>query len=183
MVPLKIHTAPQGYECYMSCAVRGDPTPHVTWYRDNVSLNTNTNYLITNTCGVCSLLILRVGPKDMGEYKIIAENPLGRAECSTNLTVRGKSLHKELASLDESYTIKHQMIAGFPKAQYKLYNCRSRTLSLDKFPKSIITFLSTMYSKTIYKSSDLVMLFSVKNCNFYETLPYKSIFFFYMYIQ
>uniref|UniRef100_A0A8C7NVY1 Immunoglobulin like and fibronectin type III domain containing 1, tandem duplicate 1 n=1 Tax=Oncorhynchus mykiss TaxID=8022 RepID=A0A8C7NVY1_ONCMY len=87
LVPLKMHTAPQGYECYMSCAVRGDPTPHVTWYRNNISLNTNTNYLISNTCGVCSMLILRVGPKDTGEYKIIAENHLGRAECSTKLTV------------------------------------------------------------------------------------------------
>ncbi|XP_036386507.1 immunoglobulin-like and fibronectin type III domain-containing protein 1 [Megalops cyprinoides] len=88
LIPLKMHTAPQGYECYMSCAVRGDPAPHVTWYRNNISLNTNTNYYISNTCGVCSMLILRVGPKDTGEYKVIAENPLGRAECSTNLIVR-----------------------------------------------------------------------------------------------
>uniref|UniRef100_A0A8C2L5L2 Immunoglobulin like and fibronectin type III domain containing 1, tandem duplicate 1 n=1 Tax=Cyprinus carpio TaxID=7962 RepID=A0A8C2L5L2_CYPCA len=113
MVPLKIHTAPQGYECYMSCAVRGNPTPHVTWYHNNVSLNTDTNYYITNTCGVCSILILRVGAKDMGEYKVMAESPLGRAECTTNLTVRGKGLHEELTSLDESYTIKHLMTAGF----------------------------------------------------------------------
>uniref|UniRef100_A0A673ZDY6 Immunoglobulin-like and fibronectin type III domain-containing protein 1 n=1 Tax=Salmo trutta TaxID=8032 RepID=A0A673ZDY6_SALTR len=91
LVPLKMHTAPQGYECYMSCAVRGDPTPHVTWYRNNISLNTNTNYLISNTCGVCSMLILRVGPKDTGEYKITAENHLGRAECSTKLTVSGRN--------------------------------------------------------------------------------------------
>lgn len=92
IVPLKMHAAPQGYECYMSCAIKGDPTPHVTWLRNNVSLNTNTNYHITNTCGVCSLLILRVGPKDTGEYKIVAENAMGRAECSTKLTVRGKFL-------------------------------------------------------------------------------------------
>ncbi|XP_068508494.1 immunoglobulin-like and fibronectin type III domain-containing protein 1 [Syngnathus scovelli] len=88
LVPLKMHVAPQGYECYMSCALKGDPTPHVTWLRDNVSLNTNTNYYISNTCGVCSLLILRVGSKDTGEYKVVAENPMGRAECSTKLTVR-----------------------------------------------------------------------------------------------
>ncbi|XP_077458045.1 immunoglobulin-like and fibronectin type III domain-containing protein 1 [Stigmatopora argus] len=88
LVPLKMHTAPQGYECYMSCALKGDPTPHVTWLRNNVSLNTNTNYYISNTCGVCSLLILRVGAKDTGEYKVVAENPIGRAECSTKLTVR-----------------------------------------------------------------------------------------------
>ncbi|XP_058486974.1 immunoglobulin-like and fibronectin type III domain-containing protein 1 isoform X2 [Solea solea] len=88
LVPLKLHTAPDGYECYMSCAVQGDPTPHVTWLRNNLSLNTNTNYLISNTCGVCSLLILRVGPKDTGEYKVVAENALGRVDCSTKLTVR-----------------------------------------------------------------------------------------------
>lgn len=88
LVPLKMHAAPQGYECYMSCAIKGDPTPHVTWLRNNISLNTNTNYYISNTCGVCSLLILRVGPKDVGEYKVVAENPVGRAECSTKLAVR-----------------------------------------------------------------------------------------------
>ncbi|XP_067093730.1 immunoglobulin-like and fibronectin type III domain-containing protein 1 [Osmerus mordax] len=88
LVPLKRRTSPQGYECYMSCAVRGDPTPHVTWYRNNISLNTNTNYYISNTCGVCSMLILRVGPKDTGEYTVVADNPLGRAECSTKLIVK-----------------------------------------------------------------------------------------------
>ncbi|XP_062853501.1 immunoglobulin-like and fibronectin type III domain-containing protein 1 [Trichomycterus rosablanca] len=87
-VPLKTHTSPEKYECYMSCAVKGNPTPHVTWYRNNISLNTNTNYYISNTCGVCSLLILRVGPKDNGEYKVMAENSLGRAECTTKLTIR-----------------------------------------------------------------------------------------------
>ncbi|XP_019911308.3 immunoglobulin-like and fibronectin type III domain-containing protein 1 isoform X3 [Esox lucius] len=88
LVPLKMHNAPQGYECYMTCAVRGEPTPHVTWYRDNISLNTNTNYLISNTCGVCSMLILTVGTKDTGEYTVVAENALGRAECSTKLIVK-----------------------------------------------------------------------------------------------
>uniref|UniRef100_A0A8C4ZER8 Immunoglobulin-like and fibronectin type III domain-containing protein 1 n=1 Tax=Gadus morhua TaxID=8049 RepID=A0A8C4ZER8_GADMO len=87
MVPLKCHTAPKGYECYMSCAVKGNPKPRVTWYRNNVSLNTNTNYYISDICGVCSMLILRVTPKDVGEYTILAENALGRAECSTTLIV------------------------------------------------------------------------------------------------
>ncbi|KAA8590791.1 hypothetical protein FQN60_001734 [Etheostoma spectabile] len=88
IVPLKLHTAPKGYECYMSCAVKGNPKPRITWYRNHISLNTNTNYYISDTCGVCSMLILCVGPKDMGEYTITAENALGRAECSTVLSVR-----------------------------------------------------------------------------------------------
>lgn len=91
IVPLKLHNAAKGYECYMSCAVTGNPKPRITWYRNHVSLNTDTNYYISNTCGVCSLLILRVGPKDMGEYTIAAENTQGRAECSTVLSVRGEN--------------------------------------------------------------------------------------------
>uniref|UniRef100_A0A8C6LQS8 Immunoglobulin like and fibronectin type III domain containing 1, tandem duplicate 2 n=1 Tax=Nothobranchius furzeri TaxID=105023 RepID=A0A8C6LQS8_NOTFU len=91
IVPLKRHTAPQGYECYMSCAVKGNPTPRVTWYRNSMSLNTNTDYLITNVCGVCSLLVLRVGLKDNGDYKVLIENKLGTAESSMTLNVRGKS--------------------------------------------------------------------------------------------
>ncbi|XP_035984635.1 immunoglobulin-like and fibronectin type III domain-containing protein 1, partial [Fundulus heteroclitus] len=88
IVLLKPQTATVGYECYMSCAVKGNPAPRITWYRSHVSINTNTNYYISNTCGVCSLLILRVGPKDVGEYTVVAENSLGRAECSTVLSVR-----------------------------------------------------------------------------------------------
>uniref|UniRef100_A0A8C3A2M1 Immunoglobulin like and fibronectin type III domain containing 1, tandem duplicate 3 n=1 Tax=Cyclopterus lumpus TaxID=8103 RepID=A0A8C3A2M1_CYCLU len=92
-VPLKMHKIPESYECNMSCAVTGNPKPHVTWYRNNISLNTNTNYYITNTCGVCSMVILKVGPKDSGDYTVIAENPLGRMECSTKLVVKGKNTH------------------------------------------------------------------------------------------
>lgn len=91
IVPLKLHNVPKGYECYMSCAVTGNPKPRITWYRNHISLNTDTNYYISDTCGVCSLLILRVGPKDMGEYTIMAENALGRAESSTVLSVRGEN--------------------------------------------------------------------------------------------
>lgn len=88
ILPLKMRTAPEGYECCMSCAVKGDPTPRVTWYRNNLSLNTNPNYYITNVCGVCSLLVLRVGAKDTGEYKVVLENKLGTAESSMTLNVR-----------------------------------------------------------------------------------------------
>ncbi|XP_074498623.1 immunoglobulin-like and fibronectin type III domain-containing protein 1 [Sebastes fasciatus] len=87
IVPLKLHNAPKGYECYMSCAVKGNPKPRITWYRNHISLNTDTNYYISETCGVCSMSILQVGPKNIGEYSIMAENSLGRAECSTVLSV------------------------------------------------------------------------------------------------
>lgn len=89
IVQLKLHAAPPGYECHMSCAVTGNPSPHITWYHNNVSLNTNPNYYITNVCGVCSLLILRVEAKNIGEYKVVAESPLGHDESATKLIIKG----------------------------------------------------------------------------------------------
>uniref|UniRef100_A0A3P8YZP5 Ig-like domain-containing protein n=1 Tax=Esox lucius TaxID=8010 RepID=A0A3P8YZP5_ESOLU len=115
LVPLKMHNAPQGYECYMTCAVRGEPTPHVTWYRDNISLNTNTNYLISNTCGVCSMLILTVGTKDTGEYTVVAENALGRAECSTKLIVKGMHFVFFIILINCTSKIINNLLKGFEK--------------------------------------------------------------------
>lgn len=106
IVPLKMRNSPECYECYMSCAVTGNPTPHITWYKNNISLNTNTNYYITNTCGVCSMKILKVSSKDSGDYTVIAENPLGRAECSARLAVTGKSTLKLLFFSSSGFWVK-----------------------------------------------------------------------------
>ncbi|XP_044204739.1 immunoglobulin-like and fibronectin type III domain-containing protein 1 isoform X19 [Thunnus albacares] len=88
LVPLKVHTPPKGYQLYMTCAVRGCPTPNVSWYLNNTCINSDKNYYITNSCGVCSMYILRVRENDGGEYRVVAVNSLGKAECSTKLTVR-----------------------------------------------------------------------------------------------
>uniref|UniRef100_A0A665T0V9 Immunoglobulin like and fibronectin type III domain containing 1, tandem duplicate 4 n=1 Tax=Echeneis naucrates TaxID=173247 RepID=A0A665T0V9_ECHNA len=90
LVPLKVHMPPKGYQLFMTCAVRGCPTPTVSWYLDDVCINSDSNYYLTNSFGVCSLYIIRVRPKDSGEYKVVAVNSFGKAECSTKLIVRGE---------------------------------------------------------------------------------------------
>ncbi|XP_077428646.1 immunoglobulin-like and fibronectin type III domain-containing protein 1 [Vanacampus margaritifer] len=110
VTPLRRHLPPEGYECHMSCAVKGAPAPRVTWYHDDVDLSVNSNYYITNVCGVCSLLILRVGANDSGEYKVAVENHLGSAQCSMMLNVRERGkikLESSLKSID-------QRLAGVP---------------------------------------------------------------------
>uniref|UniRef100_A0A673GZ56 Ig-like domain-containing protein n=1 Tax=Sinocyclocheilus rhinocerous TaxID=307959 RepID=A0A673GZ56_9TELE len=89
LVPLKFHSPPRCFQLYMTCAVRGFPTPHVSWYLNNVCINSNNSYYITNAYGVCSMYIIRVGPEHSGEYKVVAVNSFGKAECSTKLKVRG----------------------------------------------------------------------------------------------
>lgn len=92
LVPLKVHSPPKGYQLYMTCAVRGCPTPSVSWYLNNVCINSDKNYYITNSCGVCSMYILRVQPTDNGEYKVVALNSLGTAECAAKIIVKGKRI-------------------------------------------------------------------------------------------
>nr|XP_029539836.1 immunoglobulin-like and fibronectin type III domain-containing protein 1 isoform X7 [Oncorhynchus nerka] len=88
LVPLKVHSPPKGFQMYMTCAIRGCPTPSVTWHLNNVCINGDSNYYITNSYGVCSMYILRVRSKDSGEYKVVAVNSFGKAECSTKLVVK-----------------------------------------------------------------------------------------------
>ncbi|XP_060723245.1 immunoglobulin-like and fibronectin type III domain-containing protein 1 [Tachysurus vachellii] len=88
LVPLKVHTPRKGYQCYMTCAVRGCPTPHVSWYLNGICINSNKHYYITNAHGVCSMYILRVELKDAGEYKVVAVNSFGKAECSATIKVK-----------------------------------------------------------------------------------------------
>lgn len=90
LVPLKVHTPPNGYQLFMTCAVRGCPTPNVSWFLNDVCINSDNHYYMTNSFGVCSLYILRVRPKDSGEYKVLAVNSSGQAECATKLVVKGK---------------------------------------------------------------------------------------------
>ncbi|KAM6947839.1 immunoglobulin-like and fibronectin type III domain-containing protein 1 [Lycodopsis pacificus] len=88
LVPLKVHTPPKGYKLYMTCAVRGCPTPTVSWYLNDVCIDFDNNYYITNSFGVCSMYILRVRSQDSGVCKVVAVNSFGQAECSTELIVR-----------------------------------------------------------------------------------------------
>ncbi|KAI4881018.1 hypothetical protein NFI96_011268, partial [Prochilodus magdalenae] len=90
LVPLKVHTPPKGYQCYMTCAIRGCPAPNVSWYLNGICINSNKHYYITNAHGVCSMYILRVESSDGGEYKVVAINSSGKAECSAKLYVKGK---------------------------------------------------------------------------------------------
>ncbi|XP_021572788.1 immunoglobulin-like and fibronectin type III domain-containing protein 1 [Carlito syrichta] len=91
LVGLRSHLLPQGCECCMSCAVRGSPRPHITWFKNGQSLEGNPAVYSTDVLGVCSLVIPSVSPEDSGEYKAVAENMLGQAVSTATLIVIGNS--------------------------------------------------------------------------------------------
>lgn len=75
----------------MTCAVQGSPQPQVTWFKNDQSLDSNPAMYSTDLLGVCSLVIPSVSPKDSGEYKAVAKNPLGQAVSTATLIVTGNN--------------------------------------------------------------------------------------------
>ncbi|XP_013377597.1 PREDICTED: immunoglobulin-like and fibronectin type III domain-containing protein 1 isoform X5 [Chinchilla lanigera] len=89
LVGLRTHLVPQGCECHMTCAVQGSPRPHITWFKNGQSLEGHKAAYSTDMLGVCSLVIPSVSPEDRGQYKVVAENPLGQAVSTATLIVTG----------------------------------------------------------------------------------------------
>ncbi|XP_035305728.1 immunoglobulin-like and fibronectin type III domain-containing protein 1 isoform X1 [Cricetulus griseus] len=89
LVGLRAHLLPQGCECRMTCAVQGSPRPHVTWFKNDKSLDKNSALYSMDMLGVCSLIIPSVSLQDSGEYKAVAKNPLGQAVSTATLIVTG----------------------------------------------------------------------------------------------
>ncbi|XP_055274907.1 immunoglobulin-like and fibronectin type III domain-containing protein 1 [Moschus berezovskii] len=87
LVGLRPHLLPLGSECCMTCAVQGQPRPHVSWFRNDQSLANHPSAYTTDVMGVCSLVIPSVSATDGGQYKAVAENTLGQAVSTATLIV------------------------------------------------------------------------------------------------
>ncbi|XP_043932480.1 immunoglobulin-like and fibronectin type III domain-containing protein 1 isoform X2 [Protopterus annectens] len=85
---LKPHIVPNGFNCYMTCAVHGEPQPKITWYKNGQELSQNTNIWSSNIRGVCSLVIPCATGKDSGDYTMIAKNSVGKGVTESCLMVR-----------------------------------------------------------------------------------------------
>uniref|UniRef100_UPI00398E8544 immunoglobulin superfamily member 22-like n=1 Tax=Pristiophorus japonicus TaxID=55135 RepID=UPI00398E8544 len=92
ITPLKDHTVHRGNDCTMSCAITGNPRPHITWYKGKVYISENLKYWYISSNGVCTLTIPSSEMMDADEYTIIAENSLGKVKCSCKVTVLEKGV-------------------------------------------------------------------------------------------
>ncbi|XP_045892604.1 immunoglobulin superfamily member 22-like isoform X2 [Micropterus dolomieu] len=90
LLPLKDHAVRRGYDCTMSCAYQGMPTPQACWYKGDSKISDSPRFWQSTANGVCTLVIPTCGAKDGGEYTLMLENPLGMAKCSCNLVVFDK---------------------------------------------------------------------------------------------
>ncbi|XP_073341600.1 myomesin-3 [Pagrus major] len=89
-IPLRAHTVWEGMTVKLSCTVQGCPPPKVTWYKDGLPLRISDqpwNYSLQQKFGLNTLEIRRCSPDDAGEYKVVAQSPLGEAMTFGTLVV------------------------------------------------------------------------------------------------
>jgi hypothetical protein len=89
-VSLKHLTIGDGERLTLQCSVAGDPEPQVTWFKDGRRLESNDFVDLKYKYGLATLKIEEVYPEDAGEYKCVAKNIAGTAECQCTLKVLRK---------------------------------------------------------------------------------------------
>uniref|UniRef100_A0A8B9IAA2 Myosin light chain kinase, smooth muscle n=3 Tax=Anserinae TaxID=2068722 RepID=A0A8B9IAA2_9AVES len=83
-----------GEKLVLKCRISSDPPAAVTWTLDSKTIKSSKSIVISQEGTLCSLTIEKVMPEDGGEYKCIAENAAGKAECACKVTVEDSSATK-----------------------------------------------------------------------------------------
>ncbi|KAK3087955.1 hypothetical protein FSP39_012784 [Pinctada imbricata] len=73
-----------GQNVTIRCAVYGDPTPNVTWYKDNILLDISGRFYTTSE----GLVISNLSSVDTGQYKCLVINEGGSTQAYGNLKVQ-----------------------------------------------------------------------------------------------
>lgn len=60
------------------------------WYKGETKISDSPQFWHSTANGVCTLVIPTCAVKDVGEYTLVLENPLGSAKSSCNLVIFGK---------------------------------------------------------------------------------------------
>jgi len=79
--------APEGTQVVFECHVTGIPSPTISWYKDDASIDSSPEYVITQINGTCCLKIRKVTPEYSGRYMCKANNPGGESSSSAQLNV------------------------------------------------------------------------------------------------
>uniref|UniRef100_A0A8C6IUG9 Myosin light chain kinase, smooth muscle n=1 Tax=Melopsittacus undulatus TaxID=13146 RepID=A0A8C6IUG9_MELUD len=85
-----------GEKLVLQCRISSDPPAAVTWTVDSKTIKSSKSIVISQEGTLCSLTIEKVMPEDGGEYKCIAENAAGKAECACKVLVEGNATLKPL---------------------------------------------------------------------------------------
>lgn len=85
--PLKSVDVEEGMSATLECEVIGSPVPSITWFKDGERVEDTARYQTRSNGKRATLTVTNATLDDEGDYKCVAENPLGSAFCSCELLV------------------------------------------------------------------------------------------------
>ncbi|XP_058468448.1 striated muscle preferentially expressed protein kinase-like isoform X4 [Solea solea] len=93
--PLAATAAAIGSEVKLKCVITGNPTPTVTWRKDNAEIRSDAFHVVKAAGDEHSLAIKQMRPNNAGSYCVTAVSPAGRASCSAALHVQSEPTNME----------------------------------------------------------------------------------------
>ena len=110
----------------LNAKVTGLPRPEVAWFRNDKPVSSLPDHRPTYDDKCCTLKVLKINMDQQGEYKCVATNSAGTAECSANIVVEGHMeapvFTRELPSREcrEGRPIKFDCaVTGIPEPEVK----------------------------------------------------------------
>lgn len=79
----------QGDSARLECKISGSPEIKVVWYRNDTELHPGEKFQMSFLDSVAVIEMRHLASEDSGDYICEAQNPAGRASCSTKFLVKG----------------------------------------------------------------------------------------------
>ncbi|KAL5274436.1 LSAMP family protein [Megaselia abdita] len=76
----------EGHEAMLVCIIHGETQPEVIWFKDTMQLDTTERHITDHRGSRHTLIIRKVHQQDFGNYSCVAENQLGKARKTLQLS-------------------------------------------------------------------------------------------------
>ncbi|XP_045524045.1 obscurin isoform X6 [Pieris brassicae] len=83
------------FDAKFPARISGIPAPDVTWYKNGAPLSPSNKYQMKRDGDACCLYVRDLNEQDAGQYKCVAKNKEGQAECEAALEVVDKISRRE----------------------------------------------------------------------------------------
>ena len=87
---VKSQDIPEGSQLTMECQVSGIPSPSISWYRDDETIDNSSDYVITKINGTCCMKVRKTTPDTSARYTCKATSKSGEASSSGRVNVISK---------------------------------------------------------------------------------------------
>ncbi|XP_070135967.1 uncharacterized protein [Drosophila bipectinata] len=94
--PLKDGVTREGDRFVFECEVTGTPEPTVEWFKDGISIQSNSDYKTTFDKGICRLVIEETFAADSARFSCRASNLVGTCDTNATLSVRENAAEVQL---------------------------------------------------------------------------------------